>query len=732
MRKQKRKQRTAGLVLAAGILLCGCGVQGAEERRGQGQRGEDAAKRYEETGVSLPEAIGSGTETIAGTAEEDGALKLFALVRGDAASLASYSFRDGEWSRQEERWGNSLCAQADQERITAFQGEDGQYYAWYIAAGERPHLAEKTGEESYQEILIPSWEEKIEGTDYVLLPEQAAVLKNGNIVITSRIGAFLYDRKNGNEILKEMDYADWGLLNCSGSQIFGNIESLTQFSVYDTEAGETVSKGDNGGRSFSAFYRNKEGTIYGCGRDGVYQWKEEAWTRVFSGESNSLSDPSMLAEKLFEKDGVFYILYRSNQNEELGQRQEYRLKRYALDETAEQEGEGGEGKTFTVWSVSKNSTVEYALQLMRERHPEITFRYWVASDQTAGAATLADEIRNLNTELVSGQGPDLVLLDGLDSQSYIEKGMLLELSGMLERAGGLKEGVLESFRSPDGGIYEIPIRFQVPMIFTVQRSLSGAATLEELNRYMENGPEVPLFPELTLGDALEVGFRFFCTDLFREDGTVDGERLENFLEDMKRFTELNKIVEKTQRTFSYTDEEPWDSLLFREAAVLVKNVSSLSDAQSVLDAVLQCGGEYHAAAESFIPAGRASIPQNAQHREESEELLELLLSPEVQAMDFKDGFPVSEEAMESWGAFQSDTSIMIGDENGQEITAGCASPEQIKAFLESVSGVNRKFIVNEELFGLVKQKAEEYLRGNVGREQTVHAIQNQLSVYSQE
>lgn len=166
--------------------------------------------------------------------------------------------------------------------------------------------------------------------------------------------------------------------------------------------------------------------------------------------------------------------------------------------------------------------------------------------------------------------------------------------------------------------------------------------------------------------------------------------------------------------------------------MVVKNVSSVSDAQSVLDACLQCDGGYYVAGNQFIPVGRLAISSNTQYQDIAEDFLKTVLSVDVQTMDFKDGFPVSEEAMDQWSQYQSDMSIMIGNESGQEITAGCATPEQINAFLECVKTVDRKFVVNETLFDIVKENTVEYLKGNMGREQAINAIQSTLSIYSEE
>ena len=48
------------------------------------------------------------------------------------------------------------------------------------------------------------------------------------------------------------------------------------------------------------------------------------------------------------------------------------------------------------------------------------------------AVTRDDAIRTLNTELLSGNGPDVLVLDGLPVENYIGQGMLLDLSSAVQ------------------------------------------------------------------------------------------------------------------------------------------------------------------------------------------------------------------------------------------------------------------------------------------------------------
>ena len=49
------------------------------------------------------------------------------------------------------------------------------------------------------------------------------------------------------------------------------------------------------------------------------------------------------------------------------------------------------------------------------------------------SVTDTDALKVLNTEIMAGTGPDVLLLDGISEDTYIERGMLENLSGVLKR-----------------------------------------------------------------------------------------------------------------------------------------------------------------------------------------------------------------------------------------------------------------------------------------------------------
>ena len=86
---------------------------------------------------------------------------------------------------------------------------------------------------------------------------------------------------------------------------------------------------------------------------------------------------------------------------------------------------------------------KFAAKLFEEKFPEYQVVIDVGVSEEDGK-TVSDAIRSLNTEIMAGNGPDIILMDGLPIEDYIEKGVLEDLSDMVE---SVKENGEEFFEN---------------------------------------------------------------------------------------------------------------------------------------------------------------------------------------------------------------------------------------------------------------------------------------------
>ena len=130
--------------------------------------------------------------------------------------------------------------------------------------------------------------------------------------------------------------------------------------------------------------------------------------------------------------------------------------------------------TLTIWSLADSATARLAMNAYKKARPEVdvTFEAAVQSDTDDVVTAFNDALTQLNTELLAGEGPDLLILDNADYTTYVNKGMLADLSDAVP-LGELQSNIIDPFVT-DGKAYVLPARFSVPAL------CGDAGTLDDL------------------------------------------------------------------------------------------------------------------------------------------------------------------------------------------------------------------------------------------------------------
>ncbi len=146
--------------------------------------------------------------------------------------------------------------------------------------------------------------------------------------------------------------------------------------------------------------------------------------------------------------------------------------RFDFDEAA-----GAIEATLVVWALQDTPTLRRAINAFRQAHPEVLIDFQLQSLDYDAGQTTADLISRLNTQLLNGEGPDVILFDGVDYTNYIDAGVLLDLSGLVTDTDFVGQSV-SAMRADDGGYYVLPARFSVSVLYG--ENLDAPGTLDAL------------------------------------------------------------------------------------------------------------------------------------------------------------------------------------------------------------------------------------------------------------
>ena len=408
MERRNYTMRGFTCLLAAVLLsamLAGCG-QGNKK----GDMDSAAAKgRYVEEDLALPLEKGEEVQDLTKTAEGNPLV----FSSRENSTVVRYEYREGTWERTLLDWVSSLYEGKEMYWEKIWESEDGtQLVLGMDIEDAQTHLARARKGQPGEEVAIPYLTQQTD-LGYPMITD-LLVDANGNYWMydfyQSKIAVVSAD---SGEVVQELSTAQ--LFANSQKGMFqgenGNVAVNTEegvFTVYDAEFQKT------------GILKNEQQESLQMCSDGEnwYLVSEEGIVRLTVGNElrevimdgnlgsmgSSLNRPvGMIAGA--EKD--FYVLYK--QDKTAGGS----LIHYVYDAGAAAVPE----QTLRVFGVSDNATIQEAILQFQKQNPDVKVEF-----QTAGSDGLtSDDIRTLNTELLSGNGADVLLLDGLPTESYVEK-----------------------------------------------------------------------------------------------------------------------------------------------------------------------------------------------------------------------------------------------------------------------------------------------------------------------
>lgn len=743
------------------VMAVGC--VGAKAYPVMAQEKEGTAGRYMEKEISLPETGCVSAEEICFL--EDGTFR--AVYRDQDALLKIADSRDGgnTWTdprdlhkelfpgeKMKEPVSAALCS--DGGIFSLWYGEDAAYYQ--SADGEKREipLAEYAGNgmEIYDAAFTASGS--------VILMGQDAIYE-----ISVKDGSLLRTYEKGNTIL------DFGIV---GNRLVVFVNDTIHY--YDTETGEPLTdepvlteelclKKDQSETETASSHSvvmtgsDEDGILY-VNRGGMYLYYPGGTMveQLFEGQETSVGLPETgLMDVETDEEGRVYLAASDVSSE----KPKGKIYCYQFD------GEASVAETeLEIYTLLTDPYIEQAAVMFQKEHPEIRIEIQEGMTGKDGV-TATDAIKNLNTEIMAGEGPDVMLLDGLLEEDYIEKGMLEDISGIVESAGIL-ENIRDVYTEEDGAVYRMPLRFGIPMIAGKAEDVDMVDDLASL-KDMVKKHKADFFPGFFSAYKARVP-QILLTSLFeisspswmKKDGRVDEEKVREFLELTYEIYHADKEYEGYAEDTSDSEEKEtrWYEKNRRQEASPVMDLLLMGAEKQLfsygylfsLDHVflmntmetenpefthrLFNGQEKNC----FAPELILGISAAAREKEAAQMFVEFLFSEEQQKNGKEAGFPVRKSVYESdeyWelgreGSFEGASSATYNGEMTELIDVLHSSDSQLKEIRELGKTLTTPVGRNRVLLDAVKKAGVPYLKNETDLDQAVRETISQVNLYLSE
>ncbi|MFR9153389.1 MAG: hypothetical protein ACLVLD_28575 [Hungatella sp.] len=515
------------------------------------------------------------------------------------------------------------------------------------------------------------------------------------------------------------------------------------FLAYDMETGkelETIPYQTGDSDAEGSLAAGEGDDIYLCNAAGIHHMAlgGTMWETIVDGSLNSLSLPGIRISKMcVGKNNDFFVWYEKDENPVLAH--------YVYDPDTI----SVPTSTLTVYGLdlSEKYLIRQGAIRFQMENPDIRVEVIDGRTQMEGMMD-ADIIRSLNEELLTGTGADVLVLDGLPGKSYIEKGILEDMSELLApfiESGEIYRNLTGHFRRSDGSVYEVPVRVLFPVVYGEAGATASLSSLQAYLEYQESPGAGSISGKTVYENILRRLAFLYDQELWDDDGKLKEEELTELLEAAMRTGEnsgarvlypededngagkrYNLVAENGFTTPDHLGIMAGDNQASLE---LPREMAEMSLSFAVMR---EKGYPLQSVNHTFYPEERVAINRNSRQKETAERFVTFLLSEQIQGEDVEDGFPVTRAGVERWKQRQIVMSYGTGNWDGLMIYGDYPTESERKLLLDMIPDLNNPVVPDPTVLSIMAEESEGYFSGTQDLPAAVKAIISKVTLYRAE
>lgn len=489
----------------------------------------------------------------------------------------------------------------------------------------------------------------------------------------------------------------------------------------------------------SLVYANHQGVFYHMENGSVSE-------QLINGELCSLSDTTLSLTGIVMLNEKSYLISAMNAMGSM------KILKYVYDENAASVPE----KQLRVYALEDSNLLRQVAANFQSAHPDTFVKVEIGISEE-NSITAEDAIRTLNTDILAGKGPDVLILDGMPVDSYIEKGILADIKGLMDEIDA-SDGIFSNIKNAyenNGSIYCMPVCFNIPVIAGNKEAVETGSA-KELVAYgksiKEEGKKV--FSTSGISDILKELFQVESADWLTKEGIVDKSKLEAYLQTAKEMYELENdsknVEDEDSQTYSFTSygynfgTASSMGRLMKQNQISFGTLASFYELKDLLSIEQQLGGTYgifsKQETKGFVPYLIAGVVSGKEEEQNVQEFIKTMFSKEC-SMQLESGFPVNKAAYKELCLEE-----LTGEEKNQDISVTYSTSdgtmvdysiqpltqEDIDTLTENIESMTASVITDRIIYDLVISEGSKYMEGTQTLEETSGAIMQKVNLYLSE
>lgn len=497
--------------------------------------------------------------------------------------------------------------------------------------------------------------------------------------------------------------------------------------------------------------------VFFAGKQGLYRhiFGGSMMEQISEGSLTSMGDPAFLFLHLIPiANDEFLAVYSGESGSHL---MHYY---YSADTPAVPD------QIVKIYSLYDNQGMRQAIAKIQKENPSMQINY-EAGLTGEDAVTVSDALRTLNTEIMAGKGPDILILDGMPIEAYAQKGLLMDLKDLLDSEypqDTLFDNIARTYEK-DGKICAVPTKFLIPVVQGPKEIVGQLTDLQAyadaFHKIREENPEGTVLDKNTTDPEqfLEYFYDAASPAWLNEDGTLKEEVLTQFYQLVKQMYE-DQTAGLSEQDLSYskdyyviggakkfsfrTPEISPMNLLTEGSKMEMGYLADVADGYGLVTSIinkmpeLAMQTQQSQAQDIFIPSSIIGVSSKCNNADAAREVVKRLLSQEVQELLTYDGFPVNQKAFDASAQLgeednQGVSISMDGDDSGAvflEITK--PAPEQVETLKQLIKKLKTPTLMDSVIFEAVVEQAAPCLKGDITPETAAGEVMKKVNLYLSE
>ena len=498
--------------------------------------------------------------------------------------------------------------------------------------------------------------------------------------------------------------------------------------------------------------------VYLIGNKGIHRHVVEGnmIEQIVDGSLTMLNNPAYtVISAVMPEPDTFLVLFGCN-----------KLIRYTYDPDVPAVPD----KVLSLYSLHEDETIRQIISYYQSSHPDVFVSYEVGMEEE-NALTREDAIKKLNTKIMAGTGPDLLIMEDMPLSSYIEKGMLVDITDYLAECSSedpLFDNIIDALKVNEKA-YIVPATFNVPILIGEEKYISNMTDMSDIAESVEAlrtahpGDDI-----IGICDAEDVLERFASVSApvwLEADGSLNREAIEGFLEQGKRIYDAQMDGIRQAIVSEYYNQQTywgphskngwnvnWDigrSIMgyISDKSYLLSGWLDTAYAYGEVISVERTPGYENSGVTAmagdcnrvFMPQTLLGISAVSGQPDLAKDFMKFFLSAEI-AANYYD-FPINKAAYDK----QFTPNMELGEDNWYGtigIGGGDSEPvmfevywpsdEQIAELKEELASLTTAYIPDSVLEEAILDAGAYYVRGEQTLEEIVNDIEQGVAIYMSE